>query len=343
MISPRAFRLLIQHLDCIDEAVSRRMHRKRPWLEPALTSLLCDLLDEETQHEEPLEYPLDQLNRDLAGGDEALSVKFCIETHEYPPALERWVTQSDIGLIINLRDYIDPRQSCSTAWLLQAKRASPMYSSGDKRYAEYSRFGSRDAEQSERMDRLVDAVGIRFLKLLLYCPRPHHVDASLRAKLSYLRHQAIGSDIFDFTLGQELHSDLLSERSTLAAGLFVADLEDVPNNLGAVHRQVLNTCWPLAWFVASHALSSRGNRLREKSGAVVAIDPFSCMPRDDPGTPAAWAHELVRGEESAIARLREFVDIPESHSFPVLPEHTLTVSISVGESLDPEQRHLRLE
>ena len=37
MISPKAFELIIRHLNAIDGAVSERVARKHPWCEPALS------------------------------------------------------------------------------------------------------------------------------------------------------------------------------------------------------------------------------------------------------------------------------------------------------------------
>jgi len=65
MISPKAVNLIIKHFDAIDEAVTKKMVRNRPWSETALTSLLCDLLDEKTQDEEILRYTLKELNHEL--------------------------------------------------------------------------------------------------------------------------------------------------------------------------------------------------------------------------------------------------------------------------------------
>lgn len=52
MISLKAIRLILRHFDSIDYCVSKRLMRKRPWSEPALTSLLCDLLDQDDQVDE---------------------------------------------------------------------------------------------------------------------------------------------------------------------------------------------------------------------------------------------------------------------------------------------------
>jgi hypothetical protein len=150
MISPKAVHLIIQHLDTIDKAVSRRLSRKRPWSEPSLTSLLCDLMDQETQNEEKLEYSIEELNKDLSEIDGLLDVSFVIETHEYSPKVERWVTQSDIGFVINFEDHLLPHESKKISWLLQAKKLFP-----DNRnplsYSEASIFQSHDSKQAERI------------------------------------------------------------------------------------------------------------------------------------------------------------------------------------------------
>ena len=85
MISPKAIELMIRHWDAVDVAVSKRVSRKRSWAETALTSLLCDLLDSETQDEIQLKYTLADLNRDLKKLDGILTFTIEIETMEYPP------------------------------------------------------------------------------------------------------------------------------------------------------------------------------------------------------------------------------------------------------------------
>jgi hypothetical protein len=89
MLSPRATAILLKHFDAIDEAVSRRLPRKRPWSEEALTGLFCDVLDGDTQVEENVAYTLREVHEDLAKSDEPLSIRFRIETRQYPKHLER--------------------------------------------------------------------------------------------------------------------------------------------------------------------------------------------------------------------------------------------------------------
>ncbi len=190
MISPKAANFIIRYFDAIDKAVSKRLVRKRPWFETALTSLLCDLLDGETQDEQNLEYSLEELNKDLNEIDGLLNISFAIDTHEYNQNVERYITQSDIGFILNFEDYLLPEESWSAAYLLQAKRLFPDQSEHPITYNENCRFDI-DTKQRNRIEILNKILGVNCIKYLLYCPRPSMLDNITEKKLSYLRNQTI--------------------------------------------------------------------------------------------------------------------------------------------------------
>jgi hypothetical protein len=355
MLPPRAVHLVIKHFDSIDAVVARRMIGRRPWGEPALTSLLCELLDDEFQSDYNLEYPLEQLNRDLARDGSLTRLSYQVQTHEYGPDLERWVTQSDLGLVINYRDFLTPSASWSLAWLLQAKRLTSN-APASLLYTETSRFGGVDRAQEERMKRLRDVVDVDFVRYLLYCPRPSMLDSATRGKLAYLRSQTLSSEIFDFTMGLEVHTDLGAEVPTLEAGLFVAQMEARPSNLGRLHQGVLSISWPLSWFfiecflesarMIGPGLGGRGpGSLRSIGGnRPLPVVPDAPLPRFDgpPGTPLEWAHGLVRGQRDAILVLVGTLDMPNSAEFRILPAHTVTIEISVGHDLDPNHRIIEI-
>ncbi len=122
VLSARSAPLLVKYLDSVDRVVSARVTRKRPWLEVALTSLLCDVLDDDTSGEYPLEYTLEDLRAAVREAEPLLDIGLTIETHEYSPAVERWVTQADLGIVIRYQDGFDTSRSYEAAWLLQAKR-----------------------------------------------------------------------------------------------------------------------------------------------------------------------------------------------------------------------------
>ena len=321
MLSPRAIAILLKHFDAIDEAVSRRMVRKRPWTEEALTGLLCDLLDGDTQIEENVGYTLKQVHEDFAKSDEPLSIHFRIEPRQYPKHLERWVTQSDLGLIINYQNQFDPASSVRRAWLLQAKRVFPM---ANDNYGVDSEFNSTDAAQTERMKVLRDWAGMDFIRFLLYCPRPKSLQPSLREALNQMRTNAVGGGIFDYTLGLQLRDDLLSPSPTTAAGLFIADLDDMPKTLGETHASLFDKSTPFSWFIVQHLSPDRRFILR-RSLEGRAPDDF-----DDSNPRAKDVERLVCGDH----RVLETRNLPESLSgdIPprVLPKYVIEVSVVSG-------------
>lgn len=200
MIWPYATRLLINHFDGIDRAVSRLTMRKRPWQEPGITSYLCDLLEEDTQSDHALPYSIEQLNKDLAQEDGLLDTHFRIETHEYPPKYERWVTQADIGLELHFEDRFLPDSSWSLAWLLQAKRVGldPRRRTG---YSVASRIVVIDPSQYARIRRLKGVLGDASIAFLLYGPRPEFLDDLTAKQLLHLRRRRLLDNIFYYTFG----------------------------------------------------------------------------------------------------------------------------------------------
>lgn len=326
---------MIRHFDAIDQAVSKRTCRKRPWLEVAITSYLCELLDEETQLEAGLSYSIRDLNQDLGAADGLLDLTLSVETHEYEPKLERWVTQADLGLILQFDDHLLPDRSWSSAWLLQAKRVQPD-SRNPLLYSEVSRVAAVDAAQLSRMRRLSEAVGHEFVRYLLYCPRPEFLDKLTRQKLFHLRRQNLLDQIFDFTLGLELHTSVNRSDSSLAAGVFIAGLDHLPKALGEIHGSIFGATLPLSWFVVSHLFSS---------GPSSNFGPEQRSPlssRRSRRGPNDWARGIVCGEIDAVERLVQVLGDSVDGPWPVLPAHTLTVHFGIGSQLDPEQRRIRV-
>lgn len=342
MISPKAVNLIIKYVDVIDEAVTKRMVRKRPWSEPALTSLLCDLLDENTQDEEKLRYTLVELNNDLSELDGLLNVSFSIETHEYDSRMERWVTQADLGLIIEFEDYLLPSESWCIPWLLQAKRLYPDCRD-PLRYTEISRFGAPDLQQKLRMGVLNDTIGIPFVRFLLYCPRPISLDEEIRLKLTYLRNKRLSGNIFDYTLGLKLHDELSLSNSSLAAGIFITRTNELPTNLSAIHADILRESCPLSWFLAGHLVENGLECIDDRVHFEGRISRKSKRLSNDNDGNLDWAKGIVSGDPDAIERLLSVLKEKNHGSFSILPPHTLTVKISVGKDMNPDTRGIKHE
>jgi hypothetical protein len=312
---------LIRYFDAIDKVVSKRLVRKRPWLETALTSLLCDLLDEEEQDEYELEYSFAELKKDLIKLDRCLNVNFTIETHEYHPKVERWVTQSDIGIIIKFTPYLLPEASWSVAWLLQAKRLCPyLHNSSKSRYDEKSKFDI-DKEQKDRIDILSKIVGVTFIKYLLYCPRPSMLDNAI-ANTLYNNSNSM--------LAKKEHIFSLLFPDNLDSGIFVNDSGNLPSNLSIVHQSIFHSCLPLSWFIAEHFFCKNLHESTSCKSRLLYGKPNISQMSDSKYEGEEWVHGIVSGNRKAIskliAQLQDIPDIPEK--FPFLPAHTMTINIT---------------
>ena len=320
MISPKAIELMIKHWDAVDVAVSKRVSRKRPWSETALTSLLCDLLDSETQGEIQLKYTLAELNRDLTKLDGILTFTIEIETMEYPPKIERWVNQSDLGFYIQYRDQFIPKNSWEYAFLCQAKRLYPSNQAAAA-FDESSRFQGFNYEQHNRIKRLHDALGEKIVHYLLYCPRPIDLDDLTRKKLAHLRNQELADNIFDYTLGLFLREELSRSDSSLAAGVFISDTDNMPKNLGQVHRHLLQRAVPFSWFLG---ILLQGGRKTLMSGMLSETVKL--------GSSSEIAKGIVRGDPKAIDHVIEAIaDLEAPANLPgVLPGHTVKIGLSAG-------------
>ncbi len=333
MLTPRAFRLVLKHLDEIDAHFAQKLTRRRPWSETALTSLLADLLDQDTQDEAGLAYGIKNLNDELAAADGVLRVEFKIETREYLPQQERWVTQSDLGLVIRYDDHFVRRDSWKQAWLLQAKRVSPSLHKVPM-YTELSPFGGRDAEQHTRILKLQEAVGADFLQYLLYCPRPSNLQGEVRAKLAYLRNRALAGLIFDYADGLALRDDLLNEVTTVGASMFLTRPDQLPRTLGEVHANVFRSTLPFAWFIALHfAQPATLHRLANGMPRASVPHDFRTLRREET-TPEAeeLAEGIVTGTPAAVNRAIEIVGgNDDTYGVRFLPPHTLTIRVSAGD------------
>ena len=328
MISPRAFELVICHLDAIDKAVSKRVARRRPWNELALTALLCDLLDDDSQEDIVVQYSVSQLNQDLSELDGLLTWTAEVETIQYPTEYERWVNQSDLGLVVTFRDELLPTNCWTKAFLLQAKRLYLTQPDANK-FDEASRFLAHNSQQHDRIQRLHKQLGYNIVSYLLYCPRPSLLDPLTGQKLRHLRNLSLVGDIFDYTSGLFLREEIDAADSSLAAGIFVADPQALPQNLGEVHSGVMKRSTPLSWFIATLFLDSPQSHMtgRHQHGSADSVQ------------------RLVRGETDAVRQLLQQLDEDDAPSDvgPLLPGHVLTIGLTVGIDAPPDLRRIHLQ
>lgn len=337
MITPNAFRHIIHHFDEIDKIVSARTMRKRPWLEVALTSLLCDLLDEQTQDDEKLSYTIKQLQEDLMQEDSLFNIHLSLETIEFNSTYERYISQSDIGLNLIYENNIEPQYSWRRPYLLQAKRLSPK-KVNPLLYTEGSSFISVDKDQQVRIDLLNKIFGASYLKYLLFCPRPDDIDNDTKIKLAYLRNKTLATQIFDYTVGLEIHKKLLCNSDTLKAGIFITDTDNSHLNFGQVHGGILQSTFPLSWFIAMN-FADRYDFLNERAMMRKGMPHNVENPENQ-----ELAEGILSGDKMQIEKLIHKIEEERNDNIPdniqILPKHKITLHCTVGEQIDPERRNI---
>jgi hypothetical protein len=326
MLSPRAIKLFLKYFDSIDHVLSRRLVRKRTWDEEALTFLLTELLDEEGQRDHILPYPHERLVHDLASTDEPLAVNVTLETHSYPKPMERYVTQADIGFILSYEDHFTHGASFRRGWLMQAKRLFASRQHYEHGFTQNSRFESINSDQHERMQKLRDWAQCEFIRYLLYCPRPAMLDRNTREHLSAARARALGYDIFDYALGLELRDDFLSESPTVAAGIFVALIDPVPETLLAVHQSLFRNSSPFSWFIVNQLAQTDGIHARREREMRRPQSPSENGNMNNP-----IIEGLIRGDASVIEQDETLMAVLEdAEQAQILPAHTVSVRVING-------------
>lgn len=333
MLPIKVLPTVLRFIDDIDATVAGRLMRKKPWDEVSLTSLLCDLLDDETSDDYKRSYSLKEFQADLALAMPLAKFDCSLRTHEYPASLERWVTQSDVGMILTYTDHFLPYRSWTIPWLLQAKRVYPNKLTG--LFDESSAFKAKNPDQHNRMAALNKRLGYGAVKYLLYCPRPQVLDQLTAVKLAHLRDVALSDQIFDYAPGLTLHQDLASGGDTLAAGVFVANLESVPATLRATHESIFHSTIPLSWFLTFQF--ANGNQYPEgwRPLELLGVDTHAI----DDDAAIEFAGRLASGDVEAVREIAIMTGRQgEVDPIPLLPAHTLRINIAVGDQADPERR-----
>lgn len=326
MLSPQAIRLFLRYFDSIDQALAKRLVRKRTWDEEALTFLLTELLDEEGQTDHNVPYPHDAFIGDLSASDEPMSVTVQLETHSYPKLMERYITQADIGFILSYEDQFNDKVSFRRGWLLQAKRLFRTKQDYEQGFTANSRFESVDDVQHERMKRLRDWARCDFIRYLLYCPRPAALDKNLREHLCSARSRTLAHDIFDYSLGLELRDDFLSGSPTIAAGIFIALLDALPDSLLAVHGALFKGVSPFSWFIVSQLAQTDGIRSRREFDG-----PRGPGWNPDQNLNNPIVEALIRGDVEVFRRDKTLMEVlDDSKQAQILPSHTITVRVITG-------------
>ncbi len=228
VFSPQDASLFLKYFSGVAQVLARRFSLGFHPDEEHLTSLLCELLDEQGSTLHNLEYSIEKLNNDLNMCGSLLRAAISLETTPYTKYQERHFTQADFGIILEYTDHVDPKNSFRKGMLVQAKKIFP---TSNNLYSLSSRYNSFDTIQHERLSKLEKYYHHREfgspIHYLLYNPP---FSTLPKNEQEYILHRQLSKEskhIYDYTNGLCLYSELTQpdglksvlELSSLFAGL----------------------------------------------------------------------------------------------------------------------------
>lgn len=203
--------------------------------EEHLTSILCELLDERGSQLHSLPYSLLDLNNDLKKNGGLLKADISISTTDYNKYQESRATQSDLGIILEYRDNIEPDNSFTNGILLQAKKLFPSqdkYSDGG--YKLNSIYKSFDEKQHERIEKLNNfyvgkRCGNECIKYLMYNPSLESIPKYEQNKILYQQMKLDANSIFNYTVDLQRYRELIEgkQSSILQLGCLFTSIKTI--------------------------------------------------------------------------------------------------------------------
>jgi hypothetical protein len=231
VLGPYEVQCFSKYFKSIDSLISKRFLFGFLPNEEHVTSILCELLDERGSQLHPLPYSLLDLNHDLKKNGGLLQADVSIATTDYDKYQERHSTQSDLGIVLEYRDNIEPNNSFINGVLIQAKKLFPA------KYANYdlsSAYESFDIEQYERLEKLNESYveigcGNECIKYLMYNPSLEGIPKHEQQKILHQQMKLDANSIFDFTVGLQRYRELLEgeQSSILQLGCLFASIETI--------------------------------------------------------------------------------------------------------------------
>lgn len=328
MITPKSFFSLIRHFDELDDRVTLKLLARKPFDETALTQYLCYLMDSDTQKYEKIKYHIEKLNKKLHKYERLGNVSMKLETKQFSSHYENWVSESDIGLCINYENQFEPRKSWTKYYLLQAKRLYPT-SNGSSDYDTNCKFSAIDKTQEAKIKFLKSKVGDS-IKYMLYCPRSKYLNKIVRNQLSYIRNSSISNEIFDYTMGAAIYKDLTSKNKTLAAGIFITNIENNKLTLGKIHSRILKETIPFSWFISTNFLESKTYH-----NLFNTINPENKLSELKYRNEQEYAKKIINYDESVIEEIANSMSENNKNSgiapkkFTIFPASVLVLKYSL--------------
>lgn len=345
MLPAHALRPLLRYFDAVDEVVSKGVVAARPHPEISLTSDLCSLMDESEQGRYAMRHDVAWLRTKLGSRFPLADLDFGIETLEYPTSLENFVTQADLGVVVEFRDGIVRGRDWQAAVLLQAKR---LYLDSGGSYSAASTYGAINTAQTRRIKALHRFLGYDVVRYLLYTPRPDvavapgaplALDAGLARSLQHRRDLNIRDPIFDFATGLAVHRELTRTRRVVNGGMVIAPVGRKPTNLPDTYDRIFSDSLPWAWFLSLLLVEDSGTPW-QGLGAGTAMPQR--LDNDALRGLRVSPIDLALGNHTAAGTVADYLvdqDLVSDSvpTFPFLPKRALRIRVTVDDSRDRDR------
>ncbi|WP_317213861.1 hypothetical protein [Gluconobacter sp. GP1] len=335
MFGPQHLKYIIKYLEGIDFALSQKMRRSYAPDEPALTNELCALLDCKTQEiEKTLSYNLCDLNKDLDSVGDALDFEVSIDTYPHNSSMERYVSQSDFGIILEYENHVLPSTNWSAAYLLQAKK---LYrNSKNNEYDKSSRFMSSDTDQHKRIENLNKYLN-GHINYILYCPQLLDLTREAQIQMRALHNKNTAQLIYDYGIGLEFR-DFLTRNKGINSGVWLTTVDEKPKNLANLHSKSFESALPFTWFIIEH-FSQRGF-----SGAFRGLLQDGPIIARGKGSKNTVVRGIISGDSDIIKKvISEMKEENAPENITIIPKQSITIKVSVGKSLSPDQAQVSFD
>lgn len=234
-IKPNEARALFKFFESVDLVISKRLLAGFNPHEEHLNSLFCEMMDENMTSEHNLSYTLQSLKKELTESESLFSIDLRIETKKYPAHIEKRITGSDFGIILNINDNYR-FATYRKAIVIQAKRLHAK-NKDPKIFSVRDTYKSFDSSQLLKLATLINDEHLRerigngfpyernFAYYLFYNPPLEGFNENSQKYIQYNIASVLSSNIFDHTKGFHIYDSLTKSKFQIKPGILISNLE----------------------------------------------------------------------------------------------------------------------
>lgn len=157
---------LKKFFDGIDQVITDEMQAGKTLMEEGLTFVLARVLDGQSTFQKILEYPIDDLNKDLEKCNSGTQLSIDFETNEHKKYFESSVSHADLGIVLKQERSVFGSEY-KKAIIIQSKKLYP----GKEQYNLFCGYDAFSPEQFVELKKLGSKYGSKGVCYFLYNPK----------------------------------------------------------------------------------------------------------------------------------------------------------------------------